>query len=162
MEGMCTLTKNSYFSSSLLLTCTAFFLLVAHALYCTCTFPFGPCECSLSAHGQYSQALKYYLEVGVVCTDYFSLPVTKSVYDDQVSYTNKQWHPSIVVLVPFLCFIYVVARPGVTQESVNSYFQCGPRGDYMAYRDSEGGYCQGTCHPQWFFCIPSQSDGTAI
>ncbi len=38
----------------------------------------------LSAHNQYSQALKYYLQAGVVSTDFFSEPITKNVYDETV------------------------------------------------------------------------------
>ncbi|KAK2180481.1 hypothetical protein NP493_441g02001 [Ridgeia piscesae] len=37
------------------------------------------------AHGQYAQALKFYLEVGVLTTDFFTQPVTKNTFDDQVA-----------------------------------------------------------------------------
>ncbi len=39
----------------------------------------------LPANANYSQALKYYLQLGVAMTDYFSKPVTKNIYDDNVS-----------------------------------------------------------------------------
>ena len=38
----------------------------------------------VAAHGQFAQALKYYLEAGVVATDFFSEPVPKTIYDDTV------------------------------------------------------------------------------
>ncbi|KAJ8302723.1 hypothetical protein KUTeg_019119 [Tegillarca granosa] len=38
----------------------------------------------LFANGQYSPAMKYYMEAGVVASDFFSSAVPKSIYDDQV------------------------------------------------------------------------------
>ena len=40
-----------------------------------------PC---FTAEGQFSTAMKFYLEAGVVATDFFSMPVSRSLYDDQV------------------------------------------------------------------------------
>ena len=37
-----------------------------------------------AAEGQFSTAMKFYLEAGVVATDFFSTPVPRSLYDDQV------------------------------------------------------------------------------
>ena len=41
----------------------------------------------VSANNQYSPAMKFYMEAGVVASDFFSTAVPKSLYDDQVSVT---------------------------------------------------------------------------
>lgn len=38
----------------------------------------------LTANGQYSSAMKFYMEAGVVASDFFSSAVPKSIYEDQV------------------------------------------------------------------------------
>jgi len=51
---------------------------------------FRPCDCDAcytsiySAQGNYCQALHYFLELGIVTTDFFTEPVTKNIYNDQV------------------------------------------------------------------------------
>lgn len=38
----------------------------------------------MTANGQYSSAMKFYMEAGVVASDFFSSAVPKSIYEDQV------------------------------------------------------------------------------
>ena len=46
----------------------------------------------IAANGQYSSAMKFYMEAGVVASDFFSSAVPKSIYDDQVCRkTSIQW-----------------------------------------------------------------------
>jgi hypothetical protein len=49
-------------------------------IYCE----FISCFFAFSANAQYGPALKFYLEAGVVSSDFFTTAVPQSVYDDQV------------------------------------------------------------------------------
>lgn len=57
---------------------------------------------------QYSMALKFYLEAGVVATDFFTCPVPRSIYDDVVfrrmikCCSYLQCHTQVAVLCQFL------------------------------------------------------------
>jgi len=40
--------------------------------------------CICLAQGNHWQSLRYFLELGIVTTDFFTEPVTKNIYNDQV------------------------------------------------------------------------------
>ena len=40
--------------------------------------------CICSAQGNHWQSMRYFLELGIVTTDFFTEPVTKNIYNDQV------------------------------------------------------------------------------
>ncbi|KAI0221716.1 Integrator complex subunit 8 [Lamellibrachia satsuma] len=76
------------------------------------------------AHGQYAQALKFYLEVGVLTTDFFTQPVTKNTYDDQIykhmikCCSYLQCHTHVAVLCQFLDEVdYATAFKGLQEKT---------------------------------------------
>lgn len=54
-------------------------------------------DVDISANGQYSPAMKYYMEAGVVASDFFSSAVPKSIYDEQVSQICYIWQADLYV-----------------------------------------------------------------
>ncbi|XP_013078928.2 integrator complex subunit 8-like isoform X1 [Biomphalaria glabrata] len=60
------------------------------------------------AHGQFATAIKYYLEAGVVATDFFTCPVPRTVYDDLIlrkmikCCSYLQCHTQVAVLCQYL------------------------------------------------------------
>ncbi len=52
----------------------------------------------ITAQNQFSQAMRCYLQVGIITTDFFSEPITKNVYDDTVctvqgNVSSLMWTP---------------------------------------------------------------------
>ncbi|KAL8569201.1 hypothetical protein ACOMHN_051881 [Nucella lapillus] len=84
--------------------------IMAHALKVNPTQPSWLCTQAdiYFVAGQYSTAMKFYLEAGVVATQFFSLPVTRSLYDEKVyrkmmsCCSHLQCHTQVAVLCQFL------------------------------------------------------------
>ncbi|XP_076470196.1 integrator complex subunit 8-like isoform X2 [Babylonia areolata] len=85
--------------------------------------------------GQYSTAMKFYLEAGVVATQFFSLPVTRNLYDDKVyrrmitCCTHLQCHTQVAVLCQFLDMTDYSAAFKALQErnvydAMDAYYCC--------------------------------------
>lgn len=87
------------------------------------------------ANNQYSPAMKYYMEAGVVASDFFSSAVPKSIYDDQVyrrmvkCCSYLQCHTQVAVLCQFLDETdYTTAFKALQEKNVydamDSYYPC--------------------------------------
>lgn len=87
------------------------------------------------ANNQFSPAMKYYMEAGVVASDFFSSAVPKSIYDDQVyrrmvkCCSYLQCHTQVAVLCQFLDEVdYTTAFKGLQEKNVydamDSYYPC--------------------------------------
>ncbi|KAK6184710.1 hypothetical protein SNE40_007123 [Patella caerulea] len=87
------------------------------------------------AHNQYSSAMKYYLECGVVATDYFSSPVPKTLYDDQVyrkmikCCSYLQCHTQVAVLCGFLDEVdygtaFKALQERTCYDAMDAYYPC--------------------------------------
>ncbi|XP_021343863.1 integrator complex subunit 8-like isoform X2 [Mizuhopecten yessoensis] len=87
------------------------------------------------ANNQFSPAMKYYMEAGVVASDFFSSAVPKSIYEDQVyrrmvkCCTYLQCHTQVAVLCQFLDEVdYTTAFKGLQEKNVydamDSYYPC--------------------------------------
>ncbi|XP_048254993.1 integrator complex subunit 8-like isoform X2 [Haliotis rufescens] len=87
------------------------------------------------AQNQYSAAMKLYLEVAVVSTDFFSRPVPKSVFDDQIyrrmmkCCSYLQCHTQVAVLCQFLDEVdYAAAfkalQEKTTYDAMDAYYTC--------------------------------------
>ncbi|XP_074646480.1 integrator complex subunit 8-like isoform X2 [Tubulanus polymorphus] len=87
------------------------------------------------ANAQYTPALRYYLEAGVVASDFFTIPVPKSVYDDQIyknmirCCTHLQCHTQVAVLCQFLDDVdYTTAfkslQEKVCYDAMDTYYDC--------------------------------------
>ncbi|XP_061162526.1 integrator complex subunit 8-like isoform X1 [Saccostrea echinata] len=87
------------------------------------------------ANGQYSPALKFYMEAGVVASDFFSSAVPKSIYDDQVykrmikCCSYLQCHTQVAVLCQFTdeidyatCFKALQERN--CYDAMDTYYSC--------------------------------------
>lgn len=87
------------------------------------------------ANNQYSPAMKYYMEAGVVASDFFSIAVPKSLYDDQV-YKRMikcclylQCHTQVAVLCQFTDEVdYTTAFKALQErnsyDAMDSYYSC--------------------------------------
>ncbi|PVD21213.1 hypothetical protein C0Q70_19382 [Pomacea canaliculata] len=74
------------------------------------------------AEGQFSTAIKFYLEAGVVATDFFSTPVPRSLYDDQC-------HTQVAVLCQFLdetdySAAFKALQERNTHDAMDAYYSC--------------------------------------
>ncbi|KAK3086111.1 hypothetical protein FSP39_013715 [Pinctada imbricata] len=89
----------------------------------------------LFANSQYSPAMRYYLEAGVVASDFFSSAVPKSIYDDQVyrrmikCCSYLQCHTQVAVLCQFLEEIdYATAFKALQErnsyDAMDTYYSC--------------------------------------
>nr|XP_022337358.1 integrator complex subunit 8-like isoform X5 [Crassostrea virginica] len=87
------------------------------------------------ANGQYSSAMKFYMEAGVVASDFFSSAVPKSIYDDQVykrmikCCSYLQCHTQVAVLCQFTeeidyatCFKALQERN--CYDAMDTYYSC--------------------------------------
>ncbi|KAH9503515.1 Integrator complex subunit 8 [Bulinus truncatus] len=85
--------------------------------------------------GQYATAIKYYLEAGVVATDFFTCPVPKSVYDDIIlrrmikCCSYLQCHTQVAVLCQYLEEVdYNTAFKALQERNVydamDAYYSC--------------------------------------
>ncbi|XP_076110628.1 integrator complex subunit 8-like isoform X3 [Mytilus galloprovincialis] len=87
------------------------------------------------ANNQYSPAMKFYMESGVVASDFFSIAVPKSLYDDQV-YKRMikcclylQCHTQVAVLCQFTDEVdYTTAFKALQErnsyDAMDSYYSC--------------------------------------
>ncbi|XP_035680270.1 integrator complex subunit 8-like [Branchiostoma floridae] len=88
------------------------------------------------AAGQYSAALRFYLQAGMVCSDYFTHQVPKGVYDEQVykrmikCCKELQCHTHVAVLCQFLKEVDYSTAFKVLQER-NSYDAMDDYYDYF-------------------------------
>lgn len=89
----------------------------------------------LYANNQYSAAMKFYMEAGIVSSDFFSNAVPKSIYDDTVyrkmmkCCSYLQCHTQVAVLCQFLDEIdYSTAFKALqeknTYDAMDSYYVC--------------------------------------
>ncbi|XP_005107242.1 integrator complex subunit 8 [Aplysia californica] len=85
--------------------------------------------------GQHSTAMKFYLESGVVATDFFTCPVPKSIYDDTIyrrmikCCSYQQCHTQVAVLCQFLDEVdYSTAFKALQERNVydamDAYYCC--------------------------------------
>ncbi|XP_041376535.1 integrator complex subunit 8-like [Gigantopelta aegis] len=87
------------------------------------------------ANSQYSSAMKYYLEAGVVATDFFTRPFTKTTFDDQIyrkmikCCSYLQCHTQVALLCQFLDDVdYTTAFKSLqernTYDAMDAYYCC--------------------------------------
>ena len=61
--------------------------------------------------------MKFYLEAGVVASEFFSSAVPKSVYDDQVDYSQSPYSQKKIILLNFTIYLFQIPRNDISKPS---------------------------------------------